>query len=238
MLTVLRRVRGVTVLHETYQGCLEARRGRVRFDPVFDGLVQDFRAAYGAAPLWIHASVGWEGGRKGRPILEVVVERIADLPRWTTRGEPEPMKVVAGMALERFSPEELRRIFPLPHGVACDWSRDLIVTLSSFQSWTLDHAINLAPEDTAAFERSLGLGDALWMTARIATTVVVFLRTEEQARTLRAAGIPPAWAQTYRELARKYDEFGYLHPGWIGMQVDSKETFDRVWKGDWRAYMM
>ncbi|MBX9246239.1 hypothetical protein ICW40_15685 [Actinotalea ferrariae] len=232
------------MLKETYQSALEARRGSIRLDPVFDGLVQDLRAAYGVAPLWIQAAVGWEGARKGRPILEVVVERTGEL--WTMRKgpqhpllghTPEPMKVVARMVLERFSPEALRRIFPLPDGATPDWPRDLMVTLHSFESWTLDHAITLTPDDSTEFERSLGLGDALWMTSRIARTVVVFVHTDEQARALRAAGIPEAWARAYVELARKHDEFGYLHPGWIRMEVDSKETFDRDWKGDYLAYM-
>lgn len=233
------------MLKETYQGCVEARRGGVRIDPVFDRLVEDFRAEYGVAPLWIQAAVGWEGARKGRPILEVVVERLRDRPRTRVdpenpylRGAPEPMKVVAGMVLGRYSPEELRRMFPLPEGAACDWSRDLVVALHDLETWMLNHVIRLTPQDTAEFEQSLGLGDALWTTARIVRNVVVFVHTEEQARDLRAAGVPQAWAQTYRELARRHDEFGYVHPDWIRMEVDSKESFDRKWKGDWRAYMM
>lgn len=233
------------MLDETYRACLEAKRGGARIDRRLAGLVRDVRAAYGVTPLWVHGSVGLGRGGVPRPCLEVALETWQDsLAVRPTFGEDpwlgpvrEPTKEIARMLLERYPRRRLRRIFPLPDDAACDWSRDLWVRISVFEEWVLEHGIRLTAQDTAEFERSLGLGDALWGTTRIAQTVVVLVRTEEQARTLRASGVTAEWARAYLELARRHDEFGYLRPGWVVVEVDSKEKFDREWRGDWLGYM-
>jgi len=52
-----------------------------------------------------------------------------------------------------------------------------------------------------------------------------FVHTNEQAQTIRASVLTVAWAETYFEIAKRHDEFGYLTRSDIEIQVDSKESF-------------
>lgn len=44
------------------------------------------------------------------------------------------------------------------------------------------------------------------------------------------------WADTYFEIARRYDDFGYLTRAEIAIRVDSKENFDVNYSGNWFYY--
>jgi hypothetical protein len=54
----------------------------------------------------------------------------------------------------------------------------------------------------------------------------VFVQTDEQARSLAASALPLNWADTYFEIAKRHDEFGYLSRAEIAIQVDSRENFE------------
>ena len=64
----------------------------------------------------------------------------------------------------------------------------------------------------------------------------MFVHTDEQARTLRASALPVAWADTYFEIAKRHDEFGYLTRSEIAIQVYSKENFEVSYSGNWHYY--
>ena len=44
------------------------------------------------------------------------------------------------------------------------------------------------------------------------------------------------WADTYFEIAKYHDEFGYLTRPEIAILVDSKETFEANYSGNWYYY--
>lgn len=44
------------------------------------------------------------------------------------------------------------------------------------------------------------------------------------------------WADTYFEIAKRHDEFGYLIRAEIAILVDSKENFETNYSGNWYYY--
>jgi Domain of unknown function (DUF1963) len=52
----------------------------------------------------------------------------------------------------------------------------------------------------------------------------------------QASTLPVTWADTYFEIARRHDEFGYLTRSEIAIQVDSKENFEANYSGNWYHY--
>jgi hypothetical protein len=87
--------------------------------------------------------------------------------------------------------------------------------------------------DLDRFTASLGIGDQFWCTQRLDGPPIVFVRTGEQATAIRASDLPLAWADTYFEIARRNDEFGYLTRAELTIAVDSKENFDASYASNW-----
>lgn len=96
-----------------------------------------------------------------------------------------------------------------------------------------DQATSSELED---FTASLGIGDQFWCIQRFAGPPIVFVQTEEQARALAASALPSNWADTYFEIAKRHDEFGYLSRAEIAIHVDSRENFEASYSGNWYYY--
>ena len=94
----------------------------------------------------------------------------------------------------------------------------------------------MAAYELEEFTASLAIGDQLWCIQRFAGPPIVFVRTDQQARTLQASAMPVTWADTYFEIAKRHDEFGYLTRPEIAIQVDSKEKFEANYSGNWYYY--
>ncbi len=88
----------------------------------------------------------------------------------------------------------------------------------------------------ARFAAGLGLGAQFWCIQRFAGPPIVFVHTDRQAQALRASTAPAAWADTYFEIAKQHDEFGYLQRSSIAINVDSKENFDTHFSSNWYHY--
>jgi hypothetical protein len=93
-----------------------------------------------------------------------------------------------------------------------------------------------ADGDLAAFTSVHGIGDQFWCTQRFTEPPIVFVHTDEQAQTLRTSPLRDTWADTYFEIAKRYDEFGYLDRTEIAIMVDSKENFETNYAGNWYYY--
>jgi hypothetical protein len=86
------------------------------------------------------------------------------------------------------------------------------------------------------FTASLGIADQFWCTQRFAGPPIVFVHTDEQACALKASDLPATWADTYFDIAKRHDEFGYLTRAEIAIHVDSKENFDVNYSSNWFYY--
>jgi hypothetical protein len=95
------------------------------------------------------------------------------------------------------------------------------------------HDLATAGAELDRFTASLGIGDQFWCTQRHSGPPIVFVRTDEQARAIKASELPVTWADTYFEIAKGHDEFGYLTRAEIMIGVDSKENFDANYSSSW-----
>jgi hypothetical protein len=93
-----------------------------------------------------------------------------------------------------------------------------------------------ASSEREAFTASLGIADQFWCIERFAGPPTVFVHTDGQARGLKASALPSKWADTYFEIAKRHDEFGYLNRAEIAIQVDSKENFEANYSANWYYY--
>lgn len=91
-------------------------------------------------------------------------------------------------------------------------------------------------KDLKSFATSLGLGDRLWRLESYFGPPIVFVHSDEQARALRSAETQARWADLYFPLVKPHDEFGYLDRSEIVIEVDSQETFERDFAGNWYYY--
>jgi len=167
------------------------KQGQYRVDPVYDGQ-------------------GWT------PRLGVVVER-TDQYRAFVRGPFRPEKykqqAVAILFTESLRGADLRAMFGFPRsqrhaGVRAD---EIFVYLADFErvaEWEVHDLV--ADCELEDFTASLAMGDKFWCIQRFAGPPIVFVHTDEQARTIRASALPVTWADTYFEIAKRHDEFGYL----------------------------
>jgi hypothetical protein len=77
---------------------------------------------------------------------------------------------------------------------------------------------------------------ALWTIARCFGRVDFMFYTDEQARAHAKAGFLDTYADSYFELLRPHDEFGYLSRSRFAVRFDSKENFEKKYDGSWFYY--
>jgi hypothetical protein len=75
-----------------------------------------------------------------------------------------------------------------------------------------------------------------WCIQRLAGPPIVFVHTDEQAAAVRASRLPTQWADTYYDIAKRHDEFGYLTRAEIAIMVDSKQNFQTNYSSNWYYY--
>jgi hypothetical protein len=209
------------------------KQGQSRVDPVYDAFVERFRERYGISPLAVTLDTFDRPRGQGKtPRLGVVLER-TDQYRLFFRSpfnfDKEKQKAVAVLFTESQRGADLRAMFGLPRrlphaGVRAD---EIFVYFEDFErvaKWEVhDLATSSELED---FTATLGIEDQFWCTQRFAGPPIVFVQTDEQARSLAASALPLNWADTYFEIAKRHDEFGYLSRAEIAIQVDSRENFE------------
>jgi hypothetical protein len=233
----------ITPRDRDYLRVKQIKQGKSRVDPVYDAFIAGFRERYGVSPLAVLMDTIGPPREEGRkPRLGVVLER-SDQYRAFVRGpfRPERYKqqAVAALFTKSMPDADLRAMFGLPcrephAGVRAD---EIFVCFADFErvaKWELHDLV--AGDELADFEASLSVGDQFWCIQRFAGPPIVFVHTDEQARTLRASAMPATWADTYFEIAKRHDEFGYLTRPEVPIQVDSKENFEANYSGNWYYY--
>jgi hypothetical protein len=226
-----------------YRRAKEARQGRRRLDPRFDGFVRGFADRFGFPPLWLETDhVERRDGGLPRPRLDVVLER---------RDQARPFRTAAGgyrvarqravvrLFAEALDGVDLRGVFGLPDGVPPAYPRaeDLFVCFSEFERIALDEVHSAVTEaELDRFTAGLGLGERFWCAQRAYGPPVVFVYTAEQAAELESSPQRANWADAWFSLASGHDEFGYLRRDDVSVHVDSKENFDKNYQSNWYWY--
>jgi len=233
----------VTPRDPDYLRVKRIKQGRCRVDPVYDAFIEGFRDRYGVSPLAVLLDTVSPPRELGRtPRLGVVLER-TDQYRAFVRGPFRPEKykqqAVAILFTESLRGADLPAMFGFPRserhaGVRAD---EIFVYIADFErvaKWEVHDLV--AGCELEDFTASLAIGDQFWCIQRFAGPPIVFVHTDEQAGTVRASALPVTWADTYFEIAKRHDEFGYLTRSEIAIQVDSKENFEANYSGNWYYY--
>jgi hypothetical protein len=219
------------------------KQGQDRLDPVYDGFVGRFRQRYGSSPLAVMLDASDRPRGQGKtPRLGLVLER-TEQHRSFLRSpfgfDQEKQKATAILFTKSLPGTDLRAMFGLPAGLPPAEVRadEIFVYFNDFERVAKWEAHDLAAGGgLEEFTTSLGIGDQFWCIQRFAGPPIVFVQTDEQARALKASALPSNWADTYFELAKRHDEFGYLTRAEIVIQVDSRENFEANYSGNWYYY--
>jgi hypothetical protein len=237
----LRRGRPMSFITPRDADYLRAKRikqGLSHTKPVYDTFIERFRLEYGVKPLAVFAdAIARRRGQPKTPRLSVVLERTDERRRFLTApylADKRKQKAVARLLTDSLQNRDLQAIFGLP-GVSAD---DIYVYFADFEDVAKQevHDLATASAELDMFVASLGIGDQFWCTQRLSGPPIVFVRTDEQATAIKASDRPVTWADTYFEIAKHHDEFGYLTRAEIAILVDSKENFDNNYSSNWFYY--
>lgn len=219
------------------------KQGRSRIEPVYDAFVERFRDRYGFPPLAVMLdAVDRPRGHGNTPRLGVVLERTRQyrLFRRSPFGfDKERQRSVAMLFTEALRGADLPAMFGLEQrapGAELE-AGEIFVYFDDFErvaKWEVHDLVTSS--ESEAFTASLGIADQFWCIQRFAGPPIVFVYTDEQVRDLKASTLPSEWADTYFEIAKRHDEFGYLNRAEIAILVDSKENFDANYSSNWFYY--
>jgi hypothetical protein len=233
----------VTPRDPDYLRVKRIKQGQARVDPVYDAFIEDFRERYGVSPLAVLLdTVSRALGQGTTPRLGVVLER-TDQYRAFVRGPFRPDKykqqAVAVLFTDSLRGGDSVALFGFPRRERDTAARadDVSVYFADFErvaKWEMHDLVTTS--ELEDFTASLAIGDQFWCIQRFAGPPIVFVHTYEQARRLRASALPVAWADTYFEIVKPHDGFGYLTRSEITIQVDSKENFEANYSGNWYYY--
>lgn len=219
------------------------KQGASRLDPTYGTFVERFRARYGISPLTISLDSGDRPRKEGAtPRLAVVLERTAEYRTFHASPfgfDKTKQKEIARLLTETVTSRTLNAKFALPRRVraAAIAADEIFVCFEDFERVAKWEAHDLAsPSELDTFSAGLGIADQFWCLQRFAGPPIVFVHTDQQAEQLRASALPARWADTYFEIAKRHDEFGYLERAEITIQVDSKENFDTNYSSSWYYY--
>jgi len=80
------------------------------------------------------------------------------------------------------------------------------------------------------------ISKGLWTISIHHGSVVIFYTTENEIEINAKSGVTMEIEKSIRELTNRYDEFNYLKEEAIFFGCDSKENFDKNYKGNWHDY--
>lgn len=224
-----------------FQHVCRVKRGELSLPARWDPFVAAFRDRYGFAPLWIE--VDRLPTPAAGPRLTIVVERTAQYLRFCP--DPYSQDRTEMRALRRL----LRSTMPdlsvdegLLGGLFGGWRErvdvdSLLLVIHDFERLATEAAHHgVTRPEVLEFESALELGGELWRTARYWGPPIVFVHTRAQAAALEGSSARERWGDLWYAAAKRHDEFGYLTRDEVAVSVDSKQTFDEVYRSNWYYY--
>lgn len=162
------------------------------------------------------------------PRLQVIVEHADELQKFRAGYNFDPIKQKA--IANKFA--ELVHQNELPQYEV----RALLVVFSAFAPLAKQEVDGqIADEAVQDLQKRIANPD-LWLIHRCFGRVVFMFYTNAQARKHARKGLLKGYADQYFELLRQHDEFKYMDRGQFSVEADSKENFDRTYKGNWFYY--
>lgn len=201
-----------------YRQTKAIKRGQRSIAPQFEDLAAWAAVTFDAAILNVHFDRVPPGER---PRLSIIAEREADADR--LHGDADAhAKVMA----------QFRKTGAAP----ADSLEGLFAIFVAFEGVARTEANRQVTEADLASLKSKLVGADLWLIRPSWDQVVFFFESDSALRASEASGLRKLCADAYAKLASRYDEFGYLRDRPLSVVFDSKENFDKAYKGSWFNY--
>lgn len=170
----------------------------------------------------------YELRRNDRPTLTVVVEHEADVDRFAG-GEPAKRE-----ACDRVT-ERFREILAEQRNSRIV-TENLRVVISAFAPIARIQANHCVSRE-AATQFQLDLADpTIWLVQPHWSHLRVFYTTDAERVAAERAGAAENIKELYRAVVEPFDDYGYVREQPITPVFDSRERFERLYRGNWQAY--
>jgi len=112
----------------------------------------------------------------------------------------------------------------------------LFVVFSAFEPIAKEEANGKIDEGEIDSLKSELENEELWKIRRSFGGVTFFFYTENHVNMAKQCDLLSKYSSAYLKLIKRYDEFNYLTADNFHVSFDSKENFDKNYKGSWFAY--
>jgi hypothetical protein len=218
-----------------------ARQSKLSISPDFSDFVREFERRFHVVPLWLETDTMPvpRQSRVVRPRLDVILERSDQYRQFLSAPfnyDSRKQARIVRMFLNGTTSQVRERAFRPPAGSST--GGELFVCFSDFEETAVREVHDLVSKaELDAFAEALDLGETYWCIERfMGTPPTVFVHTSEQAAALELSPVRNQWDDSYFELAKSNDEFGYLDRSTTFVRLDSKENFDEKYAGNWYYY--
>lgn len=217
--------------------------GKRRMVPPFSALAEWIEEQYGIAPLQVRLDVPGAGTlHKYR--LDVVLDREGEQARFRSKDRlnfDQAKQAAIGkqfLALVREADHSRTALSKLLSFGKARMSmpknmESLFVIFSAFEKVAREEADN-AVTDTECENLARELG--LWKIHHQFGAVTFMFETDREVELAEKNGRAGSCRTRYAELLKPHDEFGYFADQPIWSKCDSRETFERDYKGNWFFY--
>ncbi len=116
---------------------------------------------------------------------------------------------------------------------ACEF---LFVVFSSFEPIAREEANSkVSDKEIENLEKELNNCD-IWKIRPIFGSVIFFFYKKSQVKKYKKLNVASEYLDKYLKIVKKHDEFGYFDRNNISIELDSKENFEKTYKGSWFNY--
>ena len=117
-----------------------------------------------------------------------------------------------------------------------DVTENILVIVSAFAPTNRIEANHkVPPEAISDFQNKLA-DRSIWLIKPNFEYLRVFFNAESDVAVSERSGFREQIAKQYQAVIAPYDDFGYVRETPIELVFDSRERFDRVYKGNWFGY--
>lgn len=128
-----------------------------------------------------------------------------------------------------------RELGVLDHLAPAVQERTLVIFTEFENAARAEAAAAITQADVDAI-RSVLPGPAVWLVSRIFGCAIVFFETNSEMNSSVGKRAQDAWRTALQSKSRDYDACRYFDAEPLQVHFDSRETFEKTYKGNWRAY--
>ncbi|MGC8771440.1 MAG: hypothetical protein ACP5Q5_09345 [Brevinematia bacterium] len=113
---------------------------------------------------------------------------------------------------------------------------EAFVTFDIFENTAIYEAIRAVKKDELEEIKKSVDKDCLWLIDNTMGFFVVFTNTEKEREEINTSDACKIIKEKLFNLVKLYDEFNYITPDILKIEFDSKENFEKNYKGNWFYY--